>query len=69
MFTQMLIRLWLDLLFTEPVVFFFSLWAAFSWAILYLQFSSIPLVFQTNYHFNLEQSEAVCSGEFVGKFV
>ncbi|BDD63998.1 hypothetical protein MAP00_008848 [Monascus purpureus] len=57
------------LLFTEPVVFFFSLWAAFSWAILYLQFSSIPLVFQTNYHFNLEQSEAVCSAMSIGAMI
>lgn len=48
-----------DMLFTEPVVFFFSLWAAFSWAVLYLQFSSIPLVFKTNHKFNIEQSGAV----------
>ncbi|KAL5363336.1 major facilitator superfamily domain-containing protein [Aspergillus floccosus] len=44
---------------TEPVVFFFSLWAAFSWAVLYLQFGSVPLVFQTNHGFNVEQSGAV----------
>lgn len=49
----------LDMLCTEPVVFFFSLWAAFSWAVLYLQFGSVPLVFQTNHGFNLEQSGAV----------
>ena len=49
---------------TEPVVFFFSLWAAFSWAVLYLQFSSVPLVFRTNYGFNLEQSGAVFTGWF-----
>ena len=47
------------MLFTEPVVFFFSLWAAFSWAVLYLQFGSVPLVFQTNHGFNVEQSGAV----------
>lgn len=52
------------LLFTEPVVFFFSLWVAFSWAILYLNFSSIPLVFSTNHGFNVEQSGAVFAGEF-----
>lgn len=53
----------LDLLFTEPVVFFFSLWVSFSWAILYLNFSAIPLVFSTNHNFNVEQSGAVFSGE------
>lgn len=52
------------LLVTEPVVFFFSLWVAFSWAILYLQLSTIPLVFSTNHGFNVEQSGAVFSGEF-----
>lgn len=51
------------LLFTEPVVFFFSLWVAFSWGILYLQLSTIPLVFSTNHGFNVEQSGAVFSGE------
>lgn len=47
------------MLITEPVVFFFSLWVAFSWAVLYLQFSSIPLVFGTSYGFNIEQTGAV----------
>lgn len=50
------------MLFTEPVVFFFSLWAAFSWAVLYLQFSAIPLVFRTNHNFNVEQTGAVFTG-------
>jgi hypothetical protein len=48
-----------DLLLTEPTVFFFSLWVSFSWAVLYLQFGSIPLVFVTNHGFNVEQSGAV----------
>jgi hypothetical protein len=47
---------------TEPVVFFFSLWVAFSWAILYLKFSAVPLVFSTNHQFNVEQNGAVFSG-------
>ena len=47
------------LLFTEPVVFFFSLWISFSWAVLYMTFSAVPLVFQTNHGFNLEQTGAV----------
>jgi hypothetical protein len=49
-------------LFTEPVVFFFSLWVAFSWAVLYLNFGSIPLVFSTTYNFTLEQTGAVFTG-------
>ncbi len=54
------------MLFTEPVVFFFSLWVAFSWAVLYLTFSSIPLVFSTNHHFNIEQSGAVFAAMCIG---
>ena len=50
------------LLVTEPVVFFFSLWVAFSWAILYLSFSSVPLVFETNHGFNTQQVGAAFSG-------
>lgn len=50
------------MLFTEPVVFFFSVWISFSWAVLYLQFGSIPVVFQTNHAFNVEQTGAVFSG-------
>lgn len=47
------------LLFTEPTVFFFSLWISFSWAVLYLTFGAIPLVFETNHGFTLDQSGAV----------
>ncbi|KAE8383088.1 MFS transporter [Aspergillus bertholletiae] len=47
------------MLVTEPVVFFFSLWLSFSWAVLYLQFSAVPLVFRTNHNFNTEQIGAV----------
>jgi len=57
------------LLATEPVVFFFSLWVAFSWAVLYLTFSSIPLVFETNHGFNLEQSGAVFAAMCVGAII
>ncbi|KAF2437016.1 MFS general substrate transporter [Tothia fuscella] len=49
------------LLLTEPVVFWFSLWVAFSWAVLYLTLAAIPLVFSTIYGFNIEQSGAVFS--------
>ncbi|KXX74626.1 putative drug/proton antiporter YHK8 [Madurella mycetomatis] len=44
------------LLFTEPVVFFFSLWAAFAWGILYLALGAIPFVFEKVYAWSLEQS-------------
>ncbi|KAL4918319.1 major facilitator superfamily domain-containing protein [Aspergillus aurantiobrunneus] len=57
------------MLVTEPVVFFFSLWVSFSWAVLYLQFGSIPLVFKTNYLFNLEQTGAVFTSMCVGSLL
>ena len=47
------------MLFTEPVVFFFSLWISFSWAVLYMTFSAIPLIYQTTYGFNLEQTGSI----------
>jgi multidrug resistance protein len=49
------------LLFTEPVVFFFSLWVAFSWCILYLTFGAIPVTFSASHKFNLYQIGAVFS--------
>lgn len=33
------------LLCTEPIVFFFSLWAAFGWSILYLAFAVVPYLY------------------------
>ncbi|PLB46404.1 putative MFS multidrug transporter [Aspergillus steynii IBT 23096] len=57
------------MLLTEPVVFFFSLWAAFSWAVLYLQFGSVPLVFKKNHGFNTEQSGAVFTSMCVGVLI
>jgi hypothetical protein len=53
------------MLLTEPVVFFFSLWAAFSWAILYLQFGSITLIFSTNHDFDTEETGAVFVGTYL----
>lgn len=58
-----------DLLATEPVVFFFSLWASMAWAVLYMSFASIPLVFSTHHGFNLAQSGAVFSAMSVGAFL
>ncbi|KAK4159425.1 major facilitator superfamily domain-containing protein [Cladorrhinum sp. PSN259] len=54
------------LLFTEPVVFSFSLWVSFAWGILYLTFGSVPLMFQQTYNFTLEQSGYVFSAIIVG---
>lgn len=47
------------LLFTEPVVFFFSLWVSFAWAVLYLTFGAISLVFETSHGFNIEQAYSI----------
>jgi multidrug resistance protein len=47
------------LLFTEPILFSFSLWVSFSWAVLYLTLAAIPLVFSEVYHFNVQAQGAV----------
>ncbi|KAI1764670.1 MFS general substrate transporter [Hypoxylon sp. FL1150] len=57
------------LLFTEPIVFFFSLWVSFAWAILYLTFGSIPLVFQRQYGFDVEHSGYIFIAMIVGSIL
>ncbi|EGS22295.1 uncharacterized protein CTHT_0018160 [Thermochaetoides thermophila DSM 1495] len=57
------------LLFTEPVVFFFSLWAAFAWGVLYLTFGSVPYVFQTVYGWPLSGSGYAFSAMVIGAVV
>jgi MFS family permease len=54
------------LLVTEPVVFFFSLWVSFAWAVLYLTFGSIPLVFGRSHGFTIQESGAVFAAMCVG---
>lgn len=54
------------LLFSEPVVFFFSLWAGFAWGVLYMQLNVLPLVFRTSYSFNTEQVGASFTSLVVG---
>lgn len=54
------------LLTTEPVVFWFSLWVAFSWAVLYLTLAAIPLVFQRNHGFSLQEANAVFAAMCIG---
>ncbi len=56
----------IDLLVTEPVVFFFSLWVSFAWAVLYLTFGSIPLVFGVSHNFNIQQSGAIFAAMSIG---
>lgn len=57
------------LLLTEPIVICFSLWFSFTWAILYLQFSAIPLVYRTNHGFTLEQTGAVFAAVSIGGMI
>ncbi len=54
------------LLCTEPVVFFFSLWVAFAWAVLYLTFGAITLVFERSHGFSLPQADAIFAAMMVG---
>lgn len=57
------------LLLTEPVVFFFSLWVAFAWAVLYMTFDAIPLVFQTRHNFTVSQVGAVFAAISIGSII
>ncbi|KAB8302755.1 hypothetical protein EYC80_006105 [Monilinia laxa] len=57
------------LLFTEPVVFFFSLWVAFAWAVLYMTFGSIPLVFEKSHGFDVQQSGAIFAATSIGAII
>ncbi|KAK3720167.1 hypothetical protein LTR37_003991 [Vermiconidia calcicola] len=57
------------LLFTEPVVFFFSLWITLAWSALYLLFSAVPLVYSTRYGFNTQQCGAVFAAISVGSLI
>ena len=59
----------LRLLVTESVVFWFSVWVSFAWAILYMQFSSIRIVFQSVYHFNNTQVAAVYTAVIVASIL
>jgi len=59
----------IHLLFTEPVVFWFSLWISFSWAVLYLQFGALPLVYKTNHGFDLQQTGAIFAAICVGGII
>jgi MFS family permease len=55
-----------DLLVTEPVVFFFSLWVSFAWAVLFLMLESVPLVFRVSHGFDTQQTGAIFTAIAVG---
>ncbi|TLS31051.1 hypothetical protein PpBr36_03269 [Pyricularia pennisetigena] len=57
------------LLFTEPVVFWFALWVSFAWAVLYLTFGCIPLVFTTIYGWSVDASGRVFVAMCVGSIL
>ena len=57
------------LIVTESFVFWFSLWISFAWAILYMQFSSIALVFRTNHNFSNTRIGAVFTSVIVGSII
>ena len=59
----------LHLLFTESVVFWFSLWMAFAWSVLYMTFEALPLVFTTNHSFNTQQNGLVFSAISVASLI
>ncbi len=45
-----------NMIFTEPIVFFFSLYTAFNFSILFAFFEAFPIVFQGVYDFNTGES-------------
>ncbi|KAI1319643.1 major facilitator superfamily domain-containing protein [Xylariaceae sp. FL0255] len=57
------------LLLTEPIVFFFSLWVSFAWAVLYLTFGSIPFVYAQVYGFNAQQAGLVFLAMIIGSIL
>ncbi|KAJ0108029.1 hypothetical protein J7T55_008165 [Diaporthe amygdali] len=54
------------LLCNEPVVFWFSAWVSFAWAVLYLTFSSVPYVFRTVYGWDAESTGYVFAAIMIG---
>ncbi|KAK4173617.1 putative multidrug efflux system [Triangularia setosa] len=56
----------LRLLFTEPVVFWFSMWISFSWALLFMFYISVPLTFEMTYSFTTQQTGIVLLATVTG---
>lgn len=59
----------LKLLVTESIVFWFSAWVSFAWAILYLQFVSVGITFRDVYDFGNAQVGAVYTTVVVGAVI
>ncbi|KAI2618925.1 MFS general substrate transporter [Hypoxylon sp. NC1633] len=59
----------IHLLFTESVVFWFSLWMSFAWSILYLTFELVPLIFERVYNFSPQSSGFVFAATAVASIV
>ncbi|GAA5861875.1 hypothetical protein JCM5353_007126, partial [Sporobolomyces roseus] len=59
----------LYLLGTESIVFFFSLWAGFSWGCLYLLVEAIPLIFGNVYGFNIGEVGLTFYSVIVSTFI
>ncbi|KAL8680966.1 MAG: hypothetical protein Q9186_002866 [Xanthomendoza sp. 1 TL-2023] len=57
------------LLFTEPVIFFLTLWAAFCFGLVFIMTQSIAQVYSTNYTFTDSASGLVQISLFVGECV
>lgn len=54
------------MLLTEPIVMLFSLYSAFTFALLFAFFASFPLVFTEVYHFSVSQNGMVFIGVAIG---
>ena len=59
----------MKLLFRESVVFWFSVWVSFAWAILYMQFTSIGIAFRDVYDFNSMQVGAIYTAVIAGSIL
>ena len=57
------------MLFTEPVVTFFTLWISFAWGILFLFFSSVVQTFSASYGFDTFQTGLVQLAITVGALI
>lgn len=54
------------MLYREPIVTYLSLWATFSWSVLYIALAVIPLMFADVYEFSLSQANSVFAAACVG---
>jgi hypothetical protein len=56
----------MHMLFTEPLVFYLSIYTAFGFAMLFSFFGSYPLVFMEVYHFDIKGTGLAFLGILVG---